>query len=63
MMHAAIVERRVDDMTTRLTSLADASRDHADMYVSMAKTFTQHVHRRDDKSMVTEAANLKQRVQ
>ena len=33
-------------MTCRLTAIANASRDDADMNVSIPKTFTQHVYRR-----------------
>ena len=42
----ALIGPNVEDMTRRLTALANASRDEADMQVSMPKTFTQHVHRR-----------------
>lgn len=45
---AALIEPRVDDMTTRLTVLADASKAEADMQVSMPKTYTQHVFKRED---------------
>ena len=43
---AALIERRVEDMTIRLTTLAEASKAEADMDVSMPKTYTQHVFRR-----------------
>ena len=42
----ALIAANVDDMTRRLTAIANASRDNADMNVSIPKTFTQHVHRR-----------------
>lgn len=57
---AALVERRVEDMTTRLTNLADASRDRADMNVNMDKTFTQHVYRRESKPTATKATAKKE---
>ena len=44
---AALIEHDVDDMTARLTALANASRDHADINVNMSKTYPQHVHRRE----------------
>ena len=56
---AALVERRVEDMTTRLTNLTNASREHADMEMNMSKTVTQHVHRRDGKPIVTPSAAAK----
>ena len=51
---AALIEGAVEEMTKRLTSLANASETKADMKVNMAKTFTQHVFKRDD-IVVTEA--------
>ena len=51
---AALIDDAVDDMTTRLTSLANASETEADMKINMTKTFTQHVFRRADIT-VTEA--------
>ena len=42
----ALIAANVDDMTRRLTAIANASRDNVDMNVSIPKTFTQHVHRR-----------------
>ena len=56
---AALAERHVDSMSTRVTDLAVASTEHADMDMNAAKTFTQHVHRRDSKPKVTEAAAKK----
>ena len=56
---AALVERHVDSMTTRLTNLGNASRDRADMSMNMSKTFTHHVHRRDSKPAATKAATMK----
>ena len=43
---AALIEPCVEVMTDRLTAIADASVNLADMHVSMPKTFSQHVHRR-----------------
>ena len=40
---AALIEPFVDDMTARLSAIANASLLEADMQVSMPKTFTQHV--------------------
>ena len=42
----AFVETTADDMTTRLTAVANASKEQADMIVNMAKTVSQHVHKR-----------------
>jgi len=42
----ALISSTVEDMTRRLTGIADGARDNADMNVSMPKTFTQHVHKR-----------------
>ena len=56
---AALVERHVDSMTTRLTNLGIASRDRVDMSMNMSKTFTHHVHRRDSKPAATKAAAMK----
>ena len=50
----ALISDTVEDMTRRLTAIADGAKEHADMNVSMPKTFTQHVHKRD-KLTVTEA--------
>ena len=43
---AALAEPAVEDMTERLTNLADASESEADMKINMTKTVSQHVHRR-----------------
>ena len=59
---AALVERHIEVMTTRLTNLTNASRDHEDMFMSMEKTFTQHVYRRSSKPAVTEEAEMKAEV-
>ena len=40
---AALVEERIEEMSLRLTQLADASVAQAGMYVRMDKTFTHHV--------------------
>ena len=45
---AALTETAVEDMTKRLTALADAAKAEADMDVSTPKPFTQHVFRRED---------------
>ena len=50
----ALISDTAEDMTRRLTTIADGAKEHADMNVSMPKTFTQHVHKRD-KLTVTEA--------
>ena len=50
----ALISDTVEDMTRRLTAIEDGAKEHADMNVSMPKTFTQHVHKRD-KLTVTEA--------
>ena len=43
----ALISSTVEDMTRRLTSIANGARDNADMHVSLPKTFTHHVHKRD----------------
>ena len=43
-------------MTERLTSIADASEEQADMKVNMDKTFTQYVFARDDITITTPEA-------
>ena len=40
---AALVDERIEEMTTRLTTLADESVKQADMYIRMDKTFSHHV--------------------
>ena len=40
---AAMAEERIEEMTTRLTTLADKSAEDADMTVRLDKTYTQHV--------------------
>ena len=42
----ALISGDVDDMTRRLTAIADAAKAEADMNVSLPKTFSQHVHKR-----------------
>ena len=44
----ALCEETVENMSKRLTDIADASIEQADMYPNISKTFTQHVHRRQD---------------
>ena len=44
----ALVERTVQKMTDRLTDVADASKNEADMTVRMDKTYSQHVKFQDD---------------
>ena len=44
---AAMLERDVDVMSTRLTALADGAKKDADMQVKMSKTFSQHVGRKE----------------
>ena len=41
-------------MTTRLTKIADASQEEADMKISVPKTFTQHVHEREEIAVTTD---------
>ena len=45
---AALIDGEVNSMTRRLTSIADASEAQTDMKMNMAKTFTQHVFKRDE---------------
>ena len=51
---AALIEPTVEAMTKRLTDLANASIDKADMHINMDKTVSQHVHKREP-IKVTEA--------
>ena len=53
---AALTERTVEGMTERLTAIADASKNEADMVVSMPKIFSQHVHKRDAITVTEEEA-------
>ena len=43
----ALIDSTVEAMTERLTRMVDASRAEADMEVSMPKTFSQNVHKRE----------------
>ena len=55
----ALAEEVVQKMTTRLTTIADASEAMADMSVNMKKTFSQHVFRRKAiKATSAEAKNI-----
>ena len=45
---AALMERQMEEMSKRLTALADESLAQADMRINMTKTFTQHVHERKE---------------
>ena len=42
----ALISGTVEDMTRRLTAIADGAREDADMNVSLPKTFSHHVHKR-----------------
>ena len=53
---AALIDPRTEDMTRRLTTLADASWREADMKVRMDKTFSHHVCRRAATTVTTEEA-------
>ena len=44
---AALVDTTVENCTERLTALADASLREADMQINMAKTYSQHVFKRE----------------
>ena len=46
----------VEDMTRRLTAIADAAKANADMNVSLPKTFSQHVHKRSKLTVTTDEA-------
>ena len=58
---AALAEAKIDDMTTRLTTLADKSLSEADMRIRMDKTFTQHVQIQDEVKVTKEEAMAAQR--
>ena len=45
---AALVDGTVESMSTRLTTIGDSSLEHADMKINASKTFSQHVHERED---------------
>ena len=51
---AALVEDTVQDMTKRLTRLANKSLKEADMVVRMDKTYSQHVCRGGDVAVTAE---------
>ena len=42
----ALISDTVEDMTRRLTAIADGAKADADMCVSLPKTYTHHVHKR-----------------
>ena len=44
---AALIDTQVENMSHRLTIIADKSESQTDMVVNISKTFTQHVHRRE----------------
>ena len=44
---AALAEAKIEDMTKRLTTLADRSLSEADMKIRMDKTFSQHVQEQE----------------
>ena len=47
-------EERIEEMTVRLTTLADKSESEADMKIRMDKTFSQHVKEQDTKKVSEE---------
>ena len=51
---AALTEERIEEMTERLTALADKSQSEADMTIRMDKTFSHHVKVQDERIQVTE---------
>ena len=51
---AALTEGRIEEMTERLTALAEKSQSEADMTIHMDKTFSQHVKMQDGRLQVTE---------
>ena len=44
---AALIEARIEEMTERLTELANKSVSEADMQIRMDKTYTQHVQEQE----------------
>ena len=64
---AALCEETVEAMSKRLTAIADVSIEKADMHINVSKTYTQHVHKRQDINVtdveVTEVAGKRVRVQ
>ena len=52
----ALISGDVDDMTRRLTAIADAAKAEADMNVSLPKTFSQHVHKRSKLKVTADEA-------
>ena len=56
---AALCEETVEEMSKRLTAIANASIEQADMYPNVGKTFTQHVHKRQEIDVTeTEVAEI-----
>ena len=53
---AALADEKIEDMSERLTTLADASVHHADMTVRLDKTFTHHVQ--EQKSQKVSKADM-----
>ena len=51
---AALAEERIEEMTTRLTALADGSVQDADMTVRMDKTFSHHVGKQELQEVTAE---------
>ena len=50
---AALSEEKIEEMTVRLTALAEKSQSEADMTIRMDKTFSHHVQTQDSKIAVT----------
>lgn len=57
---AALVEQTTDQMTARLTAIANASLALTDMKINVSKTYTQHVHRREDIQATAAEAAVRQ---
>ena len=60
----AFIETVMDNMKARLTAVANAPKEQADMIANMAKTASQHVHNRQAINVTsTEAKTVKVKYQ
>ena len=58
---AALADEKIEDVSKRLTQLADASVEQADMVVRMDKTFTHHVKDQEKQTVNAEEVMAAQR--
>ena len=55
---AALCEETVEEMSERLTAIANASIKKADMYLNVSKTYSQHVYKRHDINVTAALAEV-----